>query len=103
MSACQQKTRKGSNTMKKKSLGIILIVAGLLVLCSFSLLMKTVNERQEEMFETRGDYQVDTPIDHRLNEEGMIKREYAKKIIAELAEEVIQAISNKDTEKIAVY
>ena len=42
-------------------------------------------------------------LDHRRSEEGIIKAENAKEIIAELAEEVIHAISSKDAEKLAQY
>lgn len=47
--------------------------------------------------------QENTSIEYKLNEEGIIKAEYAKEIIEDTADEIIQALSAKDAERIAEY
>lgn len=62
-----------------------------------------INEPDKEINEDKEEKTENNEAEYELNEEGIIKTEYAKELIEETAVELISAISKKDFEKVSAF
>lgn len=81
---------------------IIIFMAVLLAAGSSGCIYVKINDQEKEIKEDEKKPE-NNEVKYELNEEGIIKTEYAKEIIEETAAELINAISDKDFEKVSEY
>lgn len=81
---------------------IIIFMAVLLAAGSSGCIYVKINDQEKEIKDDEKKPE-NNEVKYELNEEGIIKTEYAKEIIEETAAELINAISDKDFEKVSEY
>jgi len=86
--------------MMKKIL--IIFMAVLLAAGSSGCIYVKINDQEKEIKEDEKKPE-NNEAEYELDEEGIIKTEYAKEIIEETAAELINAISDKDFEKVSEF